>query len=147
MVVSRVGRAADLPEDIARRGPVDQHHRAAGRGGQFGRDLEDELRVGIAFGIEDERPRELGGGRIPVRPGGQRPVAEVGAGQVVFGRDRLPGGGVVCGGEIGLRLARHGVVGMRGSVDHGGRAEADERRPGGDTESAVEHRRIRVRNG
>ena len=110
-------------------------------------DLEDELRVGVALGVERERAGELRGRGVPVGARGQRPVAEVGARQVVGGRDRLPGRDVVGRGEVVLRLAGDGVGGVRGAVDHGGQAEAGERGARVDPELAVEHRRAGVRDG
>ena len=65
----------------------------------------------------------------------------------------LPGGtgwrgrDVVRSGEVELRLCGDAVGGVRRAVDHGGQAEADERRAGGDPEVAVEHGRAGVRDG
>ena len=128
-------RAAHLPVDVARGGPVDEQD-GAGRGGRERRaDLEHELRVGVALGVEGELPRELGARGIAVGPRVERPVAEVRARQVVGGRHRLPCRDGVRGGEVVLRVGGHGVVGVRGPVDHGGEAEAHQR-GAGDTPSS-----------
>ena len=92
------------------------------------------------------RDGELGTRAVPVGPGGERPVAEVGARQVVGGRDRLPGGDGVGGGEIVLGIGGHGVVVVRGAIHDGGATEARERRARGDPEIAVEHRRTGIRH-
>ena len=125
-VVPKRRGAADLPEDVARLGAVDEVHVARRRGDQRRGGLEDEHGVGVALGVERERPGEAERRRRLVDAGREREAAEVGGQQR---RRRAPGGVVVGGGEVRLRLERDGV----GRVDrpvHGAGREARDRRPG-----------------
>ncbi len=57
--------AADLPVDVARGRSVDEDHAAVGRRDQRGPGLEDEHGIGIALGVERERPGQPErGGRL-----------------------------------------------------------------------------------
>ena len=108
-------------------------------------DHEHELRVGVALGVERQRSGELRGGGESIGAGLQDLVAEIDAREVA--RDGLPGRNVVGGREVELRLSRDAVGGVRGAVDDGGEAEADDGRAGRDAERSVEHRRTGVRGG
>jgi hypothetical protein len=49
-------RTSDLPKDLARLGAINQAHDTAGCGGERSPDLEDELGIWVALGVERDSP-------------------------------------------------------------------------------------------
>jgi hypothetical protein len=107
-ICSEGRRTADLPEDIARLGAIDNRHRGITCRGEGAAYSEDEHAIGVALAVQCELSGQLGRALEAVHSGRERQASEVLPRQLEIAR--LPCGVVICDGRISLRLGRNRVA-------------------------------------